>query len=116
MEPITTVLVGKILWDNLGQPLLDKAKEKYAEELLEKIENTLSKIPFNKQELQVIEEEIINPDIETFQDEKSFLEYIENNQKIAEVVKQLNQREPNINVQDEKGIGYIHTNTGNINF
>jgi hypothetical protein len=41
MEPITTVLVGKILWDNLGQPLLDKAKEKYAEELLEKIENTL---------------------------------------------------------------------------
>ena len=36
--------------------------------------------------------------------------------KIAEVVKQLNQREPNINVQVEKGIGYIHTNTGNINF
>ena len=44
MEPITTVLVGKILWDNLGQPLLDKAKEKYAEEFLVKIENALSSI------------------------------------------------------------------------
>lgn len=116
MEPITTVLVGKILWDNLGQPLLDKAKEKYAEELLGKIETTLSKIPFNKQELEIIEAEIINTDNEIFNDEKSFLQYIENNQKIVEVVKQLNQREPNIHIQVEKGIGYIHTNTGDINF
>ncbi|MCG3689372.1 hypothetical protein [Aliarcobacter butzleri] len=116
MEPITTVLVGKILWDNLGQPLLDKAKERYAEEFLRKIETTLSKIPFNKQELEIIEAEIINTDNETFNDEKSFLQYIENNQKIVEVVKQLNQREPNINIQVEKGIGYIHTNTGDISF
>jgi len=116
MEPITTVLVGKILWDNLGQPVLNKAKEKYAEEFLGKIESTLSKIPFNKQELEIIETEIVNADINTFKDEKYFLEYIENNQKIIEVLKRLNEREPTINIQVEKGIGYIHTNTGDINF
>ena len=70
MEP---VLVGKIIWDNSGQPLLDKTKEKYAEEFLGKIETTLSKVPFNK-------------------------------------------RKPNINIEVEKGIGYIYTNTGDINF
>ncbi|HIP11850.1 MAG TPA: hypothetical protein EYG73_03925 [Arcobacter sp.] len=116
MEPITTIQVGKIIWDNLGQPLLDKAKEKYAEEFLGKIDNVLSAIPFKKQELKIIETEIIHAEIDTFKDEKSFLEYIDNNQKIIEVLKLLNEREPNINIQVEKGIGYIHTNTGNINF
>lgn len=116
MEPITTLLVGKILWDNLGQPLLDKAKEKYAEEFFKKLETTLSNIPFNKQELKIIEAEIIDTDTETCKDEKIFLEYVANNPKILEVVKKLNEREPNINIQVEKGIGYIHTNTGDINF
>ena len=116
MEPFTTAIVGKFLWDNIGKVILDKAKERYSEKLLEKIENILSKIPFNKKEFEIIETEIVNADMDTFKNEDSFLEYIDNNEKIIKILNELNKREYTINIQVEKGIGYIHTNTGDINF
>lgn len=116
MEPISAAVVGKILWDNLGQPVLEKAKEQYAEKFLEKFNSALSKLPFKKKELEVIAAEIINAKIENVNDEKKFLMFMETNQKIVEVLSEVNQREKNININVGKGVGYIDTMNGDMNF
>ena len=116
MEPITTAIIGKIIWDNLGQPILDKTKEKYADKLLEKIDNTLSRLPFKKEQLQIIEAEIINTGVEILSSENQFLEFINNNQKIIEILEELNNTKQDINIKVDKGVGYINTMNGDMSF
>lgn len=116
MEPITAAILGSVLWENLGQPVLDKAKEQYSEKVLEKIDGVLAKLPFKKKELELIEAEIIDADIGLLTDKKNFIEFIQNNQKINEILSEVNKREQNINIKVEKGIGYIDTMNGDISF
>ena len=116
MEPITAAILGSVLWDNLGQPVLDKAKEKYSEKVLEKIDAVLVKLPFKKKERELIEAEIMNADKKLLTDKKNFIEFIQNNQRINEVLSIVNKREQSININVEKGIGYIDKMNGDISF
>ena len=114
MEPVTAVAVGKLLWDYFGKPILDSAKEQYGDKILEKLDGALSKFKFKRKELEVIEAELVEADKEVFQDEKSLITFLENNEKINEVLKQLNKRGSNINIKVKKGVGYIEK-AGDIN-
>ena len=41
MEPISTILLVTIMWDNFGQPILDGAKSKYADKVLKGLSESL---------------------------------------------------------------------------
>jgi len=86
MEPITvtTTILSVLLWEALGEPLVDKVKEKYSEKVVE----ALSKLDFTKEDKEIIEAEIINCDQEILENKDKFLEYIEQNPKIQNVLKQ----------------------------
>jgi len=84
MEPITTTILSVILWEALGEPIMDKVKEKYSERVIE----ALSKLPFSKEDKDIIEVEIIKCDNEILENKDKFLEYVELNPKIQNVLKQ----------------------------
>jgi hypothetical protein len=115
MEPITTAIIGMFIWENLGQPILEKAKDEYAGQLLGKLESALKNIPFKKKDLEVLEAEIVTANDDVLSDKDKFLEYIQNNPKIQELITDINKREI-INISVGKGIGYIETMHGDINF
>ncbi len=116
MEPITTAFLGKILWDNLLQPVLDKSKEQYAHKLLEKIENTLSSVPFKKEQIKLIEAELINTNEKVLSSEVQFLEFVKNNKKIIEILNEVNISTQDIKIKVDKGVGYINNMNGNMSF
>ena len=115
MEPITIVI-----WEYGIKPILDNLKKEYGEEGKKLIKSGLSKawqnIPFTKQEQEVIEAEIVGIDVEILSDEKKFLEFLENNKKINDILIEVNNRNKNIDIKVEKGVGYIETMNGNISF
>ena len=80
MEPITTGLLAGFLWNNFGQPLLDKAKQDYAEKVFNNIKGFMTELPFEKEENEIIEAEIIEA-IETQEvvNKKTFIKFIEDN-------------------------------------
>jgi hypothetical protein len=84
MEPITTTILSVILWEALGEPLVDKVKETYSEKVVE----ALSKLDFNKKDTEIIEAEIVNCDQKILENKDKFLEYVEQNPKIQNVLKQ----------------------------
>ena len=55
MEPVTTAVVGKLLWDYFGEPVLDSAKTQYGDKILK----ALDKFKFKKEEREVIEAELV---------------------------------------------------------
>jgi len=111
MEPVTTAVVGKLLWDYFGEPVLDSAKTQYGDKILK----ALDKFKFKRKERELIEAELIEADKEIFSDEKSLIAFLQANENINEVLKQLNKREKNINIKVKKGVGYIKTVNGDIN-
>lgn len=115
MEPISTAIVGTLIWENLGKPVLEKAKSEYAGKLLEKLESVLEKMPFKKKDLEVLEAEIVTADVDVLSDKDKFLVYIQNNPKIHELIVGINKRET-INIKVDKGVGYIETMNGDISF
>ena len=110
MEPVTTAVVGKLLWDYFGEPVLESAKTQYGDKILQALE----KLKFKKEEREVIQAELVEAGEEVFSDETSLLTYLQNNENINEVLKQLNKRESNINIKVKKGVGYIGTVKGDI--
>jgi hypothetical protein len=116
VEQITTAALAKFLWDTLGQPVLNKAKEQYSEIALDKLDNVLSRIGFNGKEQKLIKSEIENADLEIWTDERRFLEFIQKNKQINEILVRVNKRETNININVTKGVGCIYTMNGDINF
>jgi hypothetical protein len=38
MEPITTIILAERLWEYLGEPIVDKIKDNYAEKVLVAVE------------------------------------------------------------------------------
>lgn len=115
MEPISAGIIGMFIWENLGQPILEKAKDEYAGQLLGKLESALKNIPFKKKDLEVLEAEIVTASNDVFSDKEKFLEYIQNSPKIQELIADINKRET-INIAVGKGVGYIETMNGDINF
>lgn len=115
MEPISTAIIGTLIWENLGKPVLEKAKSAYAGQMLGKLETVLERMPFKKKDLEVLEAEIVTADDNVLSDKDKFLEYIQNNPKIHELIADINKRET-INITVGKGVGYIESMTGDINF
>ena len=77
MEPITTAIVATIIWENLGQPILDSAKNKYGDKVLKGISKSL---PFKKIENEIIEADIIEA-IETnkITNKDTFIDFFKTN-------------------------------------
>lgn len=115
MEPISAGIIGMFIWENLGQPILEKAKDEYAGQFLVKLESALKNIPFKKKDLEVLEAEIVTADNDVLTNKEKFLEYIQNNPKIHELIADIN-KQVTINIKVEKGVGYIETMNGDMNF
>jgi anaerobic ribonucleoside-triphosphate reductase len=114
MEPITTIILAERLWEYLGEPIVDKIKDNYAEKVLVAVKKLQSKFSLNKEEKEIIETEIIDVDFKNIQTKEDFIEFIDKNEKIQRIINTLNQK--NINIKVEKGVGYISTMNGDINF
>ncbi|CAA6809325.1 MAG: Unknown protein [uncultured Sulfurovum sp.] len=84
MEPVTATFLSVILWEALGEPLVDKVKERYSEKVME----ALSKLNFNKKDAEIIEAEIMKWDQEVLENKDKFSKYIEQNSEIQNVLKQ----------------------------
>jgi hypothetical protein len=101
-EPIS-MGIGLALWEYAVKPIVDSVKKEYGESVKEKLKDAiktpLSKLPFKKNELEVIEAEIIDNEDCLLLDKDSFLEFINSNQNISQIIESINQREPNINIE-----------------
>ena len=109
-EPIT-LGTGALIWEYALKPIADSIKKEYGDEtkklLKSGIEKVFEKLPFQKKELEVIEAEIVDTDIVTLTDKNKFLEFIQNNQQIADILNEASKREPNIHVVIEKSYNEI---------
>ncbi len=104
IEPITIALLGTLLWDNLGQPIVDKVKDRYAEKVYDKVDNALSNTSFKNEEKKLLEAEIIKFDDTVFQDKETFIKHIRENKIIQNMFTQHNHTY-NITIQgDVKGV------------
>ncbi len=111
MEPISTTAISLALWEVAVKPVVKSVQKEYGEEAKKLLKSSFSKawqkLPFTRQEQEVIEAEIIDANIEVLSDEKRFLEFIQNNNQIQELMKELVKREPNINIVIEKSYNEI---------
>ena len=98
-EPIT-LTIGALLWEYALKPIADSIKKEYGDETKKLLKKSLNsafhKLPFIKKEQEVIEAEIIEADIDILSNEDSFLEYLQQNSKIEELLKSIEKRESNI--------------------
>jgi len=101
-EPIS-IGIGVALWEYTVKPVIDSAKKEYGESVKEKfkssVKTALSKLPFKQNEIEVIEAEIIKIDNSLLSNKEKFLEFISNNQNINQIMRNINQRESNINIE-----------------
>jgi len=118
-EPIS-IGIGLALWEYAVKPVVDSAKKEYGESLKEKLKDSvktvLSKLPFKKNELEVIEAEIIDNEDSLLSDKDRFLEFINNNRNISQIIESINQREPNINIEKAFNNIKIDGNNNSISF
>jgi predicted nucleotide-binding protein (sugar kinase/HSP70/actin superfamily) len=90
-EPITMTL-SALLWEYGLKPIADSIKKEYGDKTKKLLKSSLQKV-FKKLSLQpkeqeIIEAEIIEADIEVLSDQDRFLEFIQNNQNIKNILKQ----------------------------
>jgi len=119
MELITTAIALELSKQAIN-PIIKSIEKEYREktkELLKLgIKKVLQKFSLKKEEVALIESEIINTDKEVLTDEKKFLEFFENNKQISDVIIESNSRNRSIDIKVEKGVGYIDTMNGDISF
>ncbi len=116
MEPISAGIIGMFIWENLGQPILEKAKDEYSGQVLGKLESALNRFSLKKKDLEILEAEIVAADNDVLTDKDKFLEYIKNNPKIQELITSLNQPIPQISIGEVTGVVVNYgTVTQNIN-
>ena len=82
MEPVTTTALGITLWEYLGKPIVDKVKDKYSEQMVNKALDIL-KI---KDDKKVIETELLECDDSILSNETKFLEFIKENKNIQNLL------------------------------
>ncbi len=118
-EPASTA-IGLLIWEYALKPTVDSIKKEYGDEtkklLKSGIKKAFGKLPFQKKELEIIETEIINTDIEVLTNQKKFLSFLENNRQINDVLVEVKNRNKNIDIKVEKGVGYIDIMNGDISF
>jgi len=99
MEPVTTALLGVFLWEGFGQPLLAKAKDKYAEKVFEKTDNLVSKLPFRKEENEIIEAEIIEAvKKEEIINQETFVQFIEHSSNFNKALENLKEVKQDVEI------------------
>jgi hypothetical protein len=107
MEPITATALGVALWEYLGKPIVDKIKDKYSEQMLD---SALSILKI-KDDKKVIKTELLKCDESILTNETEFLEFINKNNNIQELLKQENHT--NITIHgDVKGV--VNANSGSV--
>ena len=110
MESATFGL-GALAWEYGLKPIVDSLKKEYGETVKIQLKNGLSKafekLPFKKNELEIIEAEIIEADVSVLEDKENFFKFIQENTQIQELMNEVRQREPNINVVIEKSYNEI---------
>lgn len=110
MEPVSIGL-GALIWKVAVEPVINSYQDGYGDMIKDGINNALTKVfeklPFKKNELEIIEAEIIEADVEVLKDKEKFLEFMQNNTQIKELIHGVSQREPNINVVIEKSYNEI---------
>ena len=118
-EPVS-IGIGLALWEYAVKPIVDSAKQEYGEAVKEKLKSgvktALSKLPFKQNEIEVIEAEIIEIDNSLFSNKEKFLEYINDNKSINEIMKTISTREPNINIEKAFNDIKIDGDNNSINF
>lgn len=88
MEPVTVVGIAAILWDYLGQPILDSAKSKFGDKVLLGLSKGL---PFEKNNNEIIEAEIIKAvNNKMITSEDSLLIFLEHNHTFIQALVELN--------------------------
>ena len=106
-----TLGLGVLAWEYGVKPVVDSLKKEYGETVKIQLKSALSKafhkLPFKKNELEIIEAEIIEADVSVLGDKEKFLEFIQENTQIQELMNEVSQREPNINVVIEKSYNEI---------
>jgi len=120
MEPISITAITLAIWEYSVNPVVKSIEKEYSEVVKKKLKSGLGKIltkfSFNKNEREVIEAEIINTNVENLIDKEHFLEFLKNNKQIRDIFIEVKNRNKNINISVEKGVGYIEKNYGDINF
>jgi len=120
MELLTITGIGVLVWEHAVKPIAKSIEKEYADktkDLLKRgLEQVFNKLLLQKKEIEAIEAEIIDTDIETLLDKKKFLKFFENNKQIGDVLIETNSRNKNIDIKVEKGVGYIETMNGDMNF
>ena len=115
-ELISTI--GLLLWETVVKNI-EKESVTVVKKFLKKgIDKALEKLPFQKKDLDVIECEIVKADESVLTDKKKFLEFIENNNEIQELMNEVEKREPNINIVIENSYNevFIEGNNNSITF
>ena len=84
-EPIT-MSAGALIWEFVLKPIADSIKKEYGDEtkklLKESLNKAWDKLPFSKEEQEIIEAEIIKADSETLSNKEKFLEYLQENRTV----------------------------------
>ena len=110
MEPVSIGL-GALAWEYGVKPVVDSLKKEYAETVKVQLKNGLSKafdkLPFLKYELEIIEAEIVDADVTVLTNENKFLDFIQSNTQIQELMSEVSKRDPNINIVIEKSYNEI---------
>jgi hypothetical protein len=111
MEPVTTTELTLTLWKIAVEPVVKSIEKEYGDEvkklLKSGIEKALVKLPFKKKEVEIIEAEILEADESILTNEKKFLEFIQNNNEMQDIMNEMEKREPNINIIIEKSYNEI---------
>jgi len=121
MELITTAIALELSKQAIN-PIIKSIEKEYGEktkELLKAgIKKVLQKFSLKKEEVVLIETEIVEANTSILTDENKFLEFFENNNKIQELMRKIEKREPNINIVIEKSYNefLIDGNNNSITF
>lgn len=103
MAEQVSIGIGLALWEYVVKPIVDSAKDEYGENVKGKLKSVvkkfLHKLPFEKNELEIIEAEILEIDDKLFSNKDKFLGYINDNQNINQIMEIINGREENLNIE-----------------
>jgi len=120
MEPVTTTAITLALWEHAVKPVVKSIEKEYGDEtkklLKSGINKALQKFSLKKEEIELIEAEVIDTNKEILTDEKKFLKFFEKNKQISDVIIESNSRNKTIVNNVGKGVGYIKTMNGDMNF
>ena len=120
-EPIT-LGASALIWKIAVEPVVKSIEKEYGDEVKKLLKSgigkALERLPFQKKELEVIEAEIVGADESVLIDKKKFLEFIQNNNKIQELMREMEKRESNINIVIEQSYNefLIDGNNNSITF